>query len=490
MLFNSLQFLFFFPTVILLYFIMPARCRYLWLLACSYFFYLNRDDCAPLFLIIATVMSWTAGNWMDRITDPKIKKGVMITATIINLCPLIVIKYGRFFLGLVDAGASFDPLLPAGISFYIFQSTTYVIDRYRGETEAEKNFFKYALFVSFFPCILSGPIERSKNFLKQIGSGMDKDFDETRCRQGLMYMLWGYFLKLVIVSRLDILTGNVFSSYRDVKGYLILAAVFAYSFQIYCDFAAYSFIAAGCAKIMGYDITINFRQPYLAESVADFWRRWHISLSSWFRDYLYIPLGGNRKGDLRRYINIMIVFLVSGLWHGASMTFVLWGFLFGLYQVIGYLFRKYRNRPNRPASAPALSPVREAVNEKGGINAGKIILTFILVTLTWIPFRAESVPEAFDIFASIFKNMFASGAQSTSIFALGLGVKNLLFVTAAVAVLIIIDIMCEKRKCTIAYLFEKTGTGTVRRWAFYYLLIIMILFSLNLSSTEFLYQKF
>ncbi|MCR5734569.1 MAG: MBOAT family protein [Lachnospiraceae bacterium] len=474
-----MQFLIFFPTVVLIYFIIPAKYRYLWLLACSYFYYLCRDDSVVLFLIIATVITWATGGILDKITDLKLKRAVAISGAIINLLPLIVLKYGHFALGLVNAGISFDPLLPAGISFYIFQSTTYIIDRYRGETEVEKNFLKYALFVSFFPCILSGPIERSKNFLIQIDEKQAREkrkgFDPVRCRQGLMYMLWGYFLKLVIVSRLTILTDNVFSLYKGFKGYLILVAVFAYSFQIYCDFAGYSFIAVGCAKIMGYDITLNFRQPYLAKSVADFWRRWHISLSSWFRDYLYIPLGGNRKGNLRRYLNIMIVFLLSGLWHGANLTFVFWGFLFGAYQVVGYIIRKKKKTGPLPG-------------EKGAENgAFGIVLTFVLVTLTWIPFRAQSISEAFDVFVSIFSN-YGNTAYGGSLSGLGLGVNNLLFVIFAVIVLIFTDVMCEKRKCTVATLFE--NSPVVYRWGFYYLLIVMILFSLNLSTTEFLYQKF
>ncbi|MCR4740664.1 MAG: MBOAT family protein [Lachnospiraceae bacterium] len=432
---------------------------------------------------------------MDKITGPKIKRGIAITSAIINLLPLIILKYGAFFIGLSGTGISFDPLLPAGISFYIFQSTTYIIDRYRGEGIKEKNFLKYALFVSFFPCILSGPIERSKNFLIQTDREEDKHFEPVRCKKGLMYMLWGYFLKLVIVSRLAILTDYVFSSYEDLKGYLILVSVAAYSFQIYSDFAGYSFIAAGCAKILGYDVTVNFRQPYLAKSVADFWRRWHISLSTWFRDYLYIPLGGNRKGEVRRYVNIMIVFLLSGLWHGANMTFLFWGFLFGLYQVAGYIIGKVSlgvsgSTGTSPVkkTGEASSTARGGRRLSGMRTAGKIFGTYILVTLTWIPFRSESISEAFGIFRSIFTNNGFNGSFGGSLFELGLGTRNLVFVIAAVLILILTDVMCEKRKCTISGLFERTGA--LYRWGYYYLLIIMILFSLNLSTTEFLYQQF
>ncbi|MFT3985747.1 MAG: MBOAT family O-acyltransferase [Lachnospiraceae bacterium] len=477
MLFNSLQFLIFFPIVVLLYFLIPHKFRYIWLLFASYFFYFCQKPVYVIFLILSTIITWTAGNLLCQTDSAHTKNGIVAIGFLLNLSILIYFKYTGFLLSLFGNEKQLQLLLPVGISFYTFQSLTYIMDCYRKETEPEHNIFKYALFVSFFPNILSGPIERSKNLLRQFEEV--HAFDAIRAKEGLMLMLWGYFLKMVIVSRLSILTDLVYDNYNDYAGAALIIATFSYTFQIYCDFAGYSSIAIGAAKIMGFRIMQNFRQPYLALSVADFWRRWHISLSSWFRDYLYIPLGGNRHSRLRKYGNIMAVFLTSGIWHGANITFVIWGALNGLYQIIGDL----------------LKPVRKRLCELTGIYRQPFILrilqttfTFLLMSITWIFFRAPSIAEAGDILHKIVTTLKPVSFIDGTVFSLGLGTANLLFVFAALLLLFTADILCERKKCDISILL--THAPLLLRWGIYYLLITMILLSCNLSTQEFLYLKF
>lgn len=473
MLFNSIAFLLFFPIVCVLYFLLPYRFRYLLLLVAGYLFYAYAEPFSLVFLLLTTLVTWIGGRLLYE------GRRVGFAALLLALGLLACFKYVPYVLSLFSAG-EVSILLPLGISFYTFQSLTYCMDCYRKECKPVNNFLKYALFVSFFPTILAGPIARAKNLLPQFEEQFD--FDALRAKEGLVYMLWGYFLKLVIVSRLTILTDLVFGD-ASMRGLPVLVAVLAYSFQIYGDFAGYSYIAIGCAKIMGFTLPQNFRQPYLAESVADFWRRWHISLSSWFRDYLYIPLGGNRRGTVRKYINVLIVFIVSGIWHGANITFLFWGLLNGIYQVIGgvaaTVFPRWVAQPARRAGA----------GEAG--SAGRVLRvlgTFALMTLTWVFFRAPSISDAFAILGRLFGGAYLSALTDGTLFTLGLGVKNLLFAFAALALLIAADLLCEKKNCDIAHLL--TNVKWPIRWVLYYIVVTMVLFSCNLSTQEFLYMKF
>ncbi|MBO4901995.1 MAG: MBOAT family protein [Lachnospiraceae bacterium] len=478
MLFNSVEFLMFFPVVCVLYYLTPYRFRYLLLLAAGYIFYAFAEPSAVLVLLLTTVVTWIGGKLLY---DGK-KNGFLWLAAAFLI--LAYFKYFAYICSLFGKG-EVSILLPIGISFYTFQSATYLLDCYNHTCSPQKNFFKYALFVSFFPTILSGPIARAKDLLPQFDE--EHDFDTLQAKEGLVSMLWGYFLKMVLVSRLTLLTDLVFGD-ASMRGLPVLVAVLAYSFQIYCDFAGYSYIAIGCAKIMGFRLPQNFRQPYLATSVADFWRRWHISLSSWFRDYLYIPLGGNRKGMFRKYVNVLIVFAVSGIWHGANITFLVWGLLNGIYQVISGVFSKVGRASGEPhGSAGAQTVVNSHASGRGPAGGVRIALTFLLMTLTWVFFRAPSVPEALDTLQRLCGPYIRPLLDGT-LFTLGLGVKNLLFAAAALVILIAADIACEKKKCDITGLL--THVKWPVRWALYYVVIIMILFSCNLSTQEFLYFKF
>lgn len=466
MLFNSLPFLFFFPVCVILYFVIPDRFKYLWLLFCSYFFYACQDRSMTVLLMVSTVITWSAGRLVYNAETVSSKNFYVALGFILNLSILVYFKYSGFITGILFPGQEISVFMPAGISFYTFQSLSYIMDCYRKEVKPEHNILKYALFVSFFPCILSGPIERSKNMLPQISR--PHKWDSIRVKEGLFLMLWGYFLKLVIVSRLEILTATVYGN-SEYTGIPMLIALVAYSIRIYCDFAGYSFIAIGAARILDFKVMRNFRQPYLAVSVADFWRRWHISLSTWFRDYLYIPLGGSRKGTIRRYLNVIIVFAISGIWHGATLNFLIWGLLFALYQVLGH----------------AITPLKDRLKLPKWFC---IFYTYLLVCLTWVFFRAESFTTALDELKRTFTGIRLSQLFDGTISGLGLGTMNLVFVILAILVLTAVDLLCERKGCEVYQLMDRTKVYI--RWTVYYALFIMILLSVNLSTQEFLYQGF
>ena len=339
--FNSIQFLIFLPIVLIIYFILPTKVRHYWLLVSSYYFYMCWNAKYAVLIFASTLITYLSGLALERIKKCKyeenkiqIRKKIIVAISFMsNLSILFYFKYFNFLIESICkifkiahinlSISAFDILLPVGISFYTFQALSYTMDVYRDEIYAEKDFFRYALFVSFFPQLVAGPIERSKNLLTQLAELKKFDFDNAR--EGLLLMLWGFFLKIVIADRISIFVDTVYTEQNTYGGFYLLVATVLFAFQIYCDFYGYSSIAMGTAKMLGISLMENFNAPYLSGSVSEFWRKWHISLTSWFKDYLYIPLGGSRKGKLRKYLNKLIVFLVSGLWHGAQWSFVAWG---------------------------------------------------------------------------------------------------------------------------------------------------------------------
>lgn len=349
MIFNSYSFMFFSPIILFVYFVVPKKYRYIWLLIASYYFYMSWNIKYVIFLMVSTCLTFFSGLVLNKVTseDKKNKrKFILILCLFLNLGILCYFKYFDFFANNINYFLSklsislitnpFDIMMPLGISFYTFQSLSYIIDVYRGNSEVRKNILKYALFVSFFPTICAGPIERANNLLFQI-EHIHKvnliDFD--RIKKGCLQMVWGFFLKMVIADRIAVLVSEVHDNYHMYGSTVLILAALLYGVQIYCDFSSYSTIAIGASHIMGFKLKDNFNVPYLSSSVAEFWRRWHISLSSWFKDYIYIPLGGNRCSKSRKYLNVMITFLVSGLWHGASWNFILWGGMHGAFQIVG-----------------------------------------------------------------------------------------------------------------------------------------------------------
>jgi len=340
MLFNSLEFLIFLPIVLLVTFVLPKNIRYIWLLIASYYFYMCWNAGYVLLILFSTVITWLGGlgiEWCKHRDweEAKVVKGKKVcvaVGVILNIGILGYFKYTNFLLdNLRSLFATLhiemnipraDILLPVGISFFTFQALGYLIDVYRDDIYAEKNFLRYALFVSFFPQLVAGPIERSKNLLKQLATPAKYELENIK--EGIWIMLYGYFLKVVLADRIAVFVDTVYGAYHQYKGMYLLVASILFAIQIYCDFYGYSVIAQGSARMFGYRLMDNFNAPFFAQSVSELWRRWHISLNSWFRDYLYITLGGNRKGNFRKNINLLIVFFISGLWHGANWTYVVW----------------------------------------------------------------------------------------------------------------------------------------------------------------------
>lgn len=477
MLFNSIDFLLFFPLVTAVYFLLPHRVRWVWLLAASYYFYMSWNVKYALLIVLSTLTTYAAGLLIRRaeaIPDERRrvrwKKLWVFFGFAVNLSILFFFKYFNFFLdnlsaalalaGLAFKRPAFDVVLPVGISFYTFQALSYTVDIYRGEVEPERNPFRYALFVSFFPQLVAGPIERSKNLMGQIYER--HDFDPDRVRDGLLLMLWGMLEKIVVADRLALLVDYVYDNYAQLPGAAVALATVFFAFQIYCDFAGYSHIAIGAAQVMGFTLMENFRRPYLAQSAAEFWRRWHISLSTWFRDYLYIPLGGNRKGKVRKYLNTMITFLVSGLWHGANWSFVVWGGLNGAYQVAGEILAPARERVCRLLHIHRERPFWRLVST---------VFTFGLVDFAWLFFRAPSFSAARQMVVHMFTqpHPFVLMGQ---LFTLALDKLNFLAAVAGIGGLLCADLLQERYGPLRPYI---TRQALPVRWAVYLAGVLVVL---------------
>ncbi len=449
MLFNSLDFLIFFPAVCLLFWLVPAKFRQVFLLICSYFFYMCWNPWCIFLILFSTIVTYCCGLFMDRSGSDKNRKLIMALGITANLLILFFFKYLGFALDTLGViiRHEFGPLdiiLPVGISFYTFQALGYVIDCYRGDIEPEKNFIQYALFVSFFPQLVAGPIERSGNLLHQIrrlSVVTRRDLiDVEHIQQGFILMAWGMFLKLIIADRIAIVVDNVYLNIYEYGTVGLLMALVGFGIQIYCDFGSYSIIAIGAARILGIDLMENFNAPYFSTSITDFWRRWHISLSSWFRDYLYIPLGGSRKGFKRKLLNLVIIFLCSGLWHGANWTFVFWGLLHGLMLVTENLIR----------------PVIHKIDDYFGINKKTIgfmlcraFVVSALVDVAWVFFRAESFRQAFAFFKRlIIKQDFWTLFDGT-IYTYGLDVTEMHILIAGLILLVVVDLIRVRKGLAI-----------------------------------------
>ena len=494
MLFNSIDFLIFFPIVTTLYFVFPHKIRNYWLLAASYFFYMCWNPKYILLLMTSTFITYLSGIVMERIKQSdieedkkvKLKNWTVAASFVLNISMLFYFKYINFaldvmsdVLGLFHISVNvptFDVILPVGISFYIFQALSYTMDVYRDEIYAEKNIFRYALFVSFFPQLVAGPIERSKNLLKQLAK--PNDFDYNNARTGLLMMLWGYFIKVVMADRLAVLVDTVYNDVSAYHGMELVVANLFFTIQIYCDFMGYSIIAKGAAKYLGYNLMSNFEMPYFSTSIKEFWRRWHISLSSWLRDYLYIPLGGNRKGTARKYFNLLLTFFVSGLWHGANITFVVWGMFHGICQVIEDIFRMIFGKISDRIKNQAVARAWKGVN---------IFKTFILAAIGWIFFRASNISQAIQVLKASVKLDNVSAVLTGGIYNLGIDKMGLIMLGIAVLLLFVVSIMRENGVNPIEWISSK---HFVVRYAAYWLIVVLIIFSLDLTGKEFIYFQF
>lgn len=481
MLFHSIEFLLFFPLVVGLYFLFPFRWRWLILLLASYAFYMSWRAEYIILILASTTIDYFAAIQIYRAQDARRRRNFLLLSLTVNLGLLFSFKYLNFFNASVgDLLAWFhihyrppliDILLPVGISFYTFQTLSYTIDVYRGKQQPETHFGKFALFVSFFPQLVAGPIERSTRLLPQFSR--KNSLHLPRINSGLRLMAWGFFKKLVIADRLAPIVDTVYSNPYDFSGIPLLLATFFFSVQIYCDFSGYSDIAIGAARVLGYDLMENFRQPYFSRSVREFWGRWHISLSTWFRDYVYIPLGGNRVMQWRWYFNLFVVFVISGLWHGANWTFVLWGALHGIYIVAQI---STRNARRKLLIATKLNRFPRL------LGALSIMVTFGFVLVAWIFFRANSLADAIYIVRHL-----AVGLEFSSAYGLNIGGPyEMAVIVLALATLLIVDA------------YEALGhpgeqlirRSTPLRWSLYYALLFSILIFGKFGVTEFIYFQF
>ena len=459
------------PVVFVLYWLLPHKYRWALLLVSSCYFYMSWNPNYIVLILSATVVSYLAGILLVKTEKPALRKTILASAVGICLSLLFFFKYFNFFsdtvvqlLGLFSIRlhpVTLKVLLPVGISFYTFQTLSYVIDVYRGKVKPEHHFGIYATFVSFFPQLVAGPIERTENLLPQISS--EKTFRYDQAAYGLKLMAWGFFKKLAIADVLGPLADQAYANLAGCSTLDLLAAVFCFALQIYCDFSGYSDIAIGSAKLLGIDLMTNFRSPYFAKSIREFWSRWHISLSTWFRDYVYIPLGGSRRGKWKTCRNLLITFLVSGLWHGANWTFVVWGGLHGLAQVLEKLLSKGKQR---------LPVLRQA-----GV--------FLFCCITWVFFRAESFSDAFYLLSSLGRGLAGNGCWQFRV--LQIDLPLLVQAAVSVALLGVFD-YCSLKTDVIDWVSRRSP---VVKWGIYLLLIWLILCFMPVTgSSEFVYFQF
>lgn len=478
MLFNSAGYIVFFTIVCLVYFILPKKLKRVFLLLASYFFYSCWNLKYSLLMLFSTVATYLTAIAMDMVGAKKKKKLYLGLCFFVNLAILFVFKYYSFTVNFINkilgiAALSIDMpvidvLLPVGISFYTFQALGYIVDVYRGEIKAERNFINYALFVSFFPQLVAGPIERSKNLLTQIDTLGTRRYENLS--KGLLYILWGFFLKLVIADRAAIFVNQVFDSYQGYSYIFLCYGALLFAVQIYCDFYSYSIIAKGSAKILGYDLMDNFKAPYLSASITEFWRLWHISLSTWFKDYLYIPLGGNRKGAFRKHLNVLIVFLVSGLWHGANYTFVLWGLIHGVFNILEDSFKG----------------ITKGIRDNFIYKNIRRLITFVVAVLSFVVFRSKNIGEAKAYLLGILKGQ--AGTMDASI---AFPYEDTVILLIAIAILVVIDILIYN-KVKLADNIERRSL--IVRWPIYiFLLIATLIFGIygpGYSEAQFIYFQF
>lgn len=477
MLFNSLQFIIFFVVVLAMYYILPHKYRWVLLLISSYIFYMAWRVELIALILFTTFVNYFSALKINQSDNLKYRKNILVLSMIINFGLLIIFKYLMFisnsfqwiyeYLGLTYPIGEFDIILPMGISFYTFQAASYTIDIYRKEYEQEKNFFKFSLFITFFPQLVAGPIERADNLLSQLFT--EKKFNTDNFSLGAKYMLMGFFKKIVIADRVAILVNTVYNNPTEFKGIALIIATFMFTFQIYCDFSGYSDIAKGCARCLGIELMENFDKPYFSRSIKEFWRRWHISLSTWFKDYVYIPLGGSRCSILKKYRNLFVTFMVSGLWHGANWTFVIWGALHGIYQIIGDIKNKII-----PFRLPFIF---------------SIPITFCLTMFAWIFFRANNVGDAIYIIENLFSDFNGLNYQYLYevLLNLGLGGFEIIAMLGCIALLLFTELISYRSNIHI--LLNKAPF--VLRFVYYYILTACIIaLGVFSSGGEFIYFQF
>lgn len=486
MLFNSLSFLLFFPLTTIIYFALPHRFRWVHLLACSCLFYASFIPGYLLILLGVIAIDYLAGLGIER-SGGGMRRAFLVASLLANVGILATFKYFNFVNGNVRALAEalhwnypvrdLGWLLPIGLSFHTFQSMSYTIEVYLGRQKAERHLGIYALYVMFYPQLVAGPIERPQHLLHQFREF--HRFDADRTYSGLRLMLWGFFKKLVVADRLAPIVDAVYGNPHAYGGGFLVMATYFFAIQIYCDFSGYSDVAIGAARVLGFDLMTNFDRPYAAASVAEFWRRWHISLSTWFRDYLYIPLGGSRVSKARWCFNIMVVFLVSGMWHGSNWTYLVWGALHGLYLIGFRLTQRFWD---------GAKEVIGLVDNPAITRVVGVLVTFNLVALAWIFFRAKSIGEAGWIVSHLARGPWLAHPPFTD-FPLGIvpyrpsQIRSALWLIVALS---LTEWAASLRGAAGRWLRQPIWV----RWPAYYALILCILLIGDLGTRTFIYFQF
>lgn len=475
MLFNSIDFAIFLPIVFILYWFVfqkNLKAQNIFIVIVSYIFYGWWDWRFLSLLLFSSVVDYFVGLGLLRTEDSLKRKLLLYTSLITNLGLLGVFKYYNFFIDSLMAAApgltfllserTLNIVLPVGISFYTFQTLSYSIDVYRKKLEPTKDLFSFLAYVSFFPQLVAGPIERATNLLPQFQKRRVFSFD--KAQDGLRQILWGLFKKIVIADNAAIQVNYIFNNYESLSGSMLFLGVFYFAFQIYCDFSGYSDIAIGSARLFGFDLMRNFAYPYFSRDIAEFWRRWHISLSTWFRDYLYIPLGGSKGSLLKQLRNVLIIFTVSGFWHGANWTFIIWGFLNGLYFIPLLLSQKNRSNLDTVAQNSKLPSLKEIF---------QIAVTFFITLIAWVFFRAENVSQAFSYLGNMFSASLFTIPQRRDTIPL-------------ILILVLVEWIQRKKQHGL----EIDGIKFVAlRWVIYYLVIFIIL-NFGGSQQQFIYFQF
>jgi alginate O-acetyltransferase complex protein AlgI len=479
MLFNSLEFLVFFPMVVAFYFALPYKYRWILLLFASYYFYMCWNYKYVVLLLFTTIICYSCAIWIYNTRHRWLKVSLLVFTLVVYLGTLFFFKYFNFFGDTVNSlfqkfnifyrVPAYHYLLPVGISFYTFQALSYTIDVYRGEIKPEYHFGKFALFKSFFPQLVAGPIERASHLLPQFSK--DYPFDYSRIRDGIALSLWGFFKKVVIADRLSEYVNLVYNNPHNYQGLHFLIATLFFTIQIYCDFSGYSDIARGTAKIMGYDLMVNFRMPYLSKSIREFWQRWHISLSTWFRDYFYISLGGNRVPKWRYNLNLFLTFLVSGLWHGANWTFIIWGGLHGFYLVFAIWTKPLREKINKSLGLTKMPRLFDLL---------QVIITCCLAIFAWVFFRANSLSDALYIIKSM---LVLKPVENLNLFSFA---ADMYLSIILIVILFIADILEDKYNIS-----EKLRIQPVyMKWAMLAGVVISIFIFGKWEEINFLYFQF
>lgn len=490
--FTSLAFLIFLSGVCLIYFIVPRSCRSFWLLACSYVYYIqeSKNISFVVLLLAATAVTYAAGIAISTSKNKYVRKGFLLASIAVSMGSLLFYKYFTFFnvgfanllniFGIKLSAVSFNLAIPLGISYFTFMALSYVIDIYRGKYPPEKNFFYYALYVSFFPCIVTGPISRANNLLPQFKK--TASFDYNRVAGGLFRILWGLFKRLVIADRLDAIVSIVYKNNTQFSGPMLVIASLLFSYELYCNFSASIDIAIGASTILGIDVCENFRRPLSAASFTDLWRRWHMSLTSWFKDYIYIPLGGNRKGAVRTYVNQIIIFLVSGLWHGAALNYIVWGLLNGIYLCIG----------------KATAPLRSRLELKNPLYRVKFIKRIIQTVITYSLFttcivffcmalKGGDLKDSFAFYGQMFTNwniLFEKGALLSQIVLTGTTTKMMIVLALSTIAVEVLEFLLPNIQKSIR------KVPFFVRWPIYYSLLLCLLYFGNFAQSANIYQAY